>query len=125
MGCVVLAEARIGTSSNVAGTRSTDVKNHLASARDLANVTREEMLWYSSAATSNGFHHEHVKEISYARILVRHVCAPDDNEDRVFGPEHFIATIIDNAPIGHSEKRQKDCAHCLRGEIFVGRGSCA
>ena len=57
------------------------------------------MLVYGSAATSDGFHHEQVEEISDARILVRHVCAPVVNAGRSLGPAHYIATRIGNGAL--------------------------
>ena len=51
----LVAEARNGTSSNDAGTRSTEFKNYFTSARDLPNVTREEMLGCRSATTVKPF----------------------------------------------------------------------
>ena len=65
--CLVL-KARIGSSWDVAGTRSTDIKKDLTSARQLANVTRKETLGYDSASTPNGFHLEQVEEIGDVRI---------------------------------------------------------
>ena len=65
-----MPEARIGTSSNVAGSPSLDIQSNLTSALDLANVTRVEMLRYGSAAKSNGFHQDHVEDIGDARIQV-------------------------------------------------------
>ena len=109
-------EARIETSSDVPGTRCTYIKNDLTSVLELANVTREKMLVCGSAATSKGFHHEHVKEIGDARIQVRHVCAPDANAGRSLGPAHSIAARIGNAPIGHFEKQQRACGHWLHGK---------
>ena len=108
-----MPEARIRTSSDVAGTRSTDIKNILTSARYLVNVTRQEMLGYASAATSNRFRYEQVEKIGDERVLVCHICAPDFYEGRVFGPAHFIATSVDNVPIAHIKKKQHACAHCL------------
>ena len=108
-----MPEARIETSSDVPRTRRTDIEHDLTSARELVNVTQEEMLVCGSAATSNGLHDEQVDEIGDARILVRHVCAPHGNAGRSLGPAHSIATRIGDAPIGHSEKKQHARAHCL------------
>ena len=110
-----MPEARIETSSDVPGTRCAYIKNDLTSVRELANVTREKMLVCGSAATSNGFHHEQVKEIGDARILVRHVCAPDANAGRSLGPAHSLSTPIGNASINHSQKQQRACGHWLHG----------
>ena len=69
MGCFV-GDGRIVTSSNYAGSPSTEMKNYFTSARDLANVELEEILVYWYLTTLNGLHHEQVEEIVDIPILV-------------------------------------------------------
>ena len=65
-----MVEAHNGTSSNDAGTRSTEFKSSFTSARDLANGILEDTSKNCFPATLNCFEREQVEPIVSARIFV-------------------------------------------------------
>lgn len=41
--------------------------------------------------------------------------APVEEEGRILGPAHDVATRVENTPSGLSEKNQSACVHCVHG----------